>query len=98
MTSRSCCSNDPTYKVELREGLGYRRDVLEDRTNILCRNTGGRLVIDAKQHNGKTKTLIWDYAFRTTVPNGRVMALTCMTEDMGMLHSFSCSSNRVCRT
>lgn len=41
------------YKVELREVLGYRRDVLEDGTNILCRNAGGGLLIDAKQHNGK---------------------------------------------
>jgi hypothetical protein len=59
MTSRSLESRTyPTHKVELFEGLGYRRDVLEDGTNILCRNVGDRLLIDAKQHNGKTNTLI----------------------------------------
>jgi len=45
---------DSTYRAELRKGLDYRRDVLEDGSSILCRNIGDRLLINAKQHNGKT--------------------------------------------
>jgi hypothetical protein len=61
MTLRSLESRtDLKYKVDLREGLGFRRDVLEDGTNILSRKDGDRLLIDAKEHNLKTKTLIWN--------------------------------------
>jgi len=45
---------DSTYKVKLRKGLDCRSDVLEDGTNILCRNVGDRLLVNAKQRNGKT--------------------------------------------
>jgi hypothetical protein len=58
MTSRSLESRtDPTYKVKQCKGLGCTRDVLEDGPNIMCRNVGDKLVIDAKRHNRKTKTL-----------------------------------------
>lgn len=61
MTLRSLESRtDLKYEVDLREGLGFRRDVLEDGTNILSRKDGDRLLIDAKEHNLKTKTLIWN--------------------------------------
>jgi hypothetical protein len=77
ITSRNIASRtDPTYKVELRGGLGYRRDVLEDGTNILCRNAGGRLLIDAKQRNRKTESLIWNYAVRTSTRPGGTSTAT----------------------
>jgi hypothetical protein len=52
--------------VELREGLGYRRDVLEDGTNILCQKVGDRLLIYAKKKKKKTETLILNYGVRTS--------------------------------
>jgi hypothetical protein len=47
---------DPSYKVEVCEGLGFRHDVLEDGTNMLSRYVDDKLLIEVKQHPKRTKT------------------------------------------